>query len=310
MDVMDIADLANETVELPEHLTQTTSDVRRRVRALKKLQLESIKIQAEFYAKVHELEAEFSKVTAELGAKRAAVVNGQHEPTAEESSAPLLHVLEKEELSELEREWDNNNPSNGETGIPDFWLNVFKGSSSFADMIQEHDEPVLKHLVDLTYSVEVQPQAFTLTFKFAPNNGFFTNTEITKRYETSTAVDEKEPFEYQGPYWVSIEGTQIDWLPGKDVTKDKDGETQESVFNFFKVTGKRDDSLPETALAELEIDYDIAQTIRDEIITRAVLYYTGEAIDGESDYDDFDDEEDSDDDCEDGCCGTIEEMDE
>ncbi|KAK0414711.1 hypothetical protein QR680_011580 [Steinernema hermaphroditum] len=307
MDVVDLVN-CNDAVELPEHLTKTTADVRRRVCALKKLQLDTLKIQSEFYAKVHELEAEFTKVTASLGEKRAAIISGQYEPTGEETSAPLLHLVEKNELAEFEREWNNNNPNKGDVGIPDFWLNVFKGSASFVDMIQEHDEPILKHLVDLTYTVEVSPQAFTLIFKFAPDNGYFTNTEITKRYEISTAVDEKEPFMYAGPYWVSITGTNIDWLPGKNVTKDAAGEVQESVFNFFGVSGKKEDCADDDEVeAQLDMDYEIGMTIRDEIIPRAVLYYTGESGEIESEYDSFEDGEDSD---EDGEEGTIEEMDE
>lgn len=34
-------------------------------------------------------------------------------------------------------------------GIPDFWLTIFKNVSTLADMVQEHDEPILKHLSDV-----------------------------------------------------------------------------------------------------------------------------------------------------------------
>lgn len=34
-------------------------------------------------------------------------------------------------------------------GIPDFWLTIFKNVETLADMVQEHDEPILKHLYDI-----------------------------------------------------------------------------------------------------------------------------------------------------------------
>lgn len=34
-------------------------------------------------------------------------------------------------------------------GIPDFWLTIFKNVGTLADMMQEHDEPILKHLTDI-----------------------------------------------------------------------------------------------------------------------------------------------------------------
>lgn len=34
-------------------------------------------------------------------------------------------------------------------GIPDFWLTIFKNVGTLAEMVQEHDEPILKHLNDI-----------------------------------------------------------------------------------------------------------------------------------------------------------------
>lgn len=34
-------------------------------------------------------------------------------------------------------------------GIPDFWLTIFKNVETLADMVQEHDEAILKHLYDI-----------------------------------------------------------------------------------------------------------------------------------------------------------------
>lgn len=34
-------------------------------------------------------------------------------------------------------------------GIPEFWLTIFKNVGTLADMVQAHDEPILKHLQDI-----------------------------------------------------------------------------------------------------------------------------------------------------------------
>ena len=50
--------------------------------------------------------------------------------------------------------------------------------------------------------------------------------------------------------------------------------------------------------ALLTVDFEIGHYIRERIVPRAVLFFTGEALDEESDYDE--DEEDEDDDDDDG----------
>ena len=34
-------------------------------------------------------------------------------------------------------------------GVPEFWLTIFKNVDMLADMVQDHDEPILKHLRDI-----------------------------------------------------------------------------------------------------------------------------------------------------------------
>ena len=44
-------------------------------------------------------------------------------------------------------------------GIPEFWLTVCKNVDLLAEMIQEHDEPILKHLTDIKVNfTESQPE--------------------------------------------------------------------------------------------------------------------------------------------------------
>ena len=50
------------------------------------------------------------------------------------------------------------------TGVPEFWLTIFKNVDLLADLVQEHDEPILKHLEDIQLELHrsdpmVRPQS-------------------------------------------------------------------------------------------------------------------------------------------------------
>jgi len=196
-------------------------------------------------------------------------------------------------------------------------LQVFKNSDVLSELIKEQDEPVLKHLIDvrITMQDEAQQKGFTIEFEFTPNE-YFTNTILTKSYELRTGPDEHEPLSYEGPEIVKSKGCTIQWNKGKNVTvkmvkkrqKHKNRGTirvvtkevqTDSFFNFFTPP-----TVPEELDAELEdtdevrmlaADFEIGHMLRDSIVPKAVLYYTGEA--GDEEDGDFDeDEEDEDDD--------------
>ncbi|KAL6740185.1 hypothetical protein Aduo_013566 [Ancylostoma duodenale] len=152
--------------------------VKKRVCALKKFQLDSIEVEAKFYELVHQLEKEFEAEFNKHYEQRRKIVAVEHEPNDEESKLPIIHGLEENEIKvELN---DKSQPDDGSKGIPSFWLNVLKRSDMTQDMIQDHDEPILKHLTDITTSIEVDPHGFTIYFHFSPNE-FFSNTVLKKQ---------------------------------------------------------------------------------------------------------------------------------
>lgn len=57
-----------------------------------------------------------------------------------------------------------------EKGIPDFWLNALKMAEVVQDMIQEHDEPILKYLKDITTTIEVSPPVSRESFADESSN--------------------------------------------------------------------------------------------------------------------------------------------
>lgn len=119
-------------------------------------------------------------------------------------------------------------------GIPNFWLNIFKNVAILNDMVQAHDEPIIKHLQDIKVKfLEKDPmvniflsvvpynfyvssstkllnvkakheftcvlfQGFILEFHFS-ENPFFTNKVLTKEYFMKCVPDEHDPFGFEGP---------------------------------------------------------------------------------------------------------------
>ena len=59
--------------------------MRRRIRALKRLQFQTQELEAKFYLDVQELEAKYQKLYQPLYDRRRDVINGSYEPTDEEA---------------------------------------------------------------------------------------------------------------------------------------------------------------------------------------------------------------------------------
>lgn len=83
-------------------------------------------------------------------------------------------------------------------GIPEFWLTIFKNVDLLAEMVQDYDEPILKHLVDIQLKFHDEPMGFTLEFHFTENE-YFTNKVLTKYYEMKCVPDKEDPFGFEGP---------------------------------------------------------------------------------------------------------------
>ena len=324
--------------------------VTKRVNALKNLQRKLLEVEAKFYEEIHILECKYASMYEPLFMKREQIVSGEYEPSEEETK----WALDAEEEQEVATALDNggnkevndlvkdlkakvNLQSSSDAadtikGIPDFWLHTFKSTDLISEMIQEYDEPVLKHLRDVRVRMHDQkPYGYTIEFHFNENE-FFTNKVLTKTYELSTEVDDKDPFSFDGPVLYKSTGCKIEWNKGKDVTmrlvkkkqKHKSSgmtrvihkeEKQDSFFNYFdnptetgmrpsdprnknkpeadKDIGEDEDSDSEERLCEA--DFEIGQFLKDFLIPKAVLYFTGELVDTAS-YGEYDEDEEEDED--------------
>lgn len=173
-------------------------------------------------------------------------------------------------------------------GIPNFWLTAMKNSNLLSGFIEEHDEPVLKFLENITVTILPNFDGFQINFYFTENNPYFTNKVLSKTVfingyigeeedeeeATTTAAegttateggaksttdadkdeeDEEEDDDEEGDDddesfdgVQKIEGTEINWKPGKNVTvtyvlkkkgKGKNARTvreEEEVPSFFR----------------------------------------------------------------------------
>ncbi|CAL8072252.1 unnamed protein product [Orchesella dallaii] len=307
-------------------------EVERRVKALKKLQVELTDIERKFFQEVHELETKYAPLYNKFYERRHAITTGKYEPTDEECEA--IWETESESESEVKKKEESKlgavggaeekaDPSakavDPVSGVPEFWLHVLRNVDRLSEMVHDADELVLKHLTDITMEVTNEPMGFKLLFHFSPNE-YFSNSVLIKSYEMKCEVDPRDPFGFEGPEIINCTGCTIDWKEGKNVTiravqkkqrHKKSGtlrfvnkeESVPSFFTFFAPPqlpkeGTDDDDVR----MEMTGDFEIGQYIRERIIPRAVLYYTGEALDydttdqDDDDDDDDDDEEEEDDD--------------
>jgi len=157
-------------------------------------------------------------------------------------------------------------------------------------------------------------QVAELSFHFQEND-YFTNQVLTKHYKLRHGPNPDSPLEYDGPEIVSCTGCPIDWKAGKDVTattvkvktlsgkKGKSGVSPkkitkevkaDSFFNFFSPPAVKEDGELENDddQATLAVDFDVGFAIKEKVIPRAVLYFTGDIFgDDDEEFEDCEDED-------------------
>jgi len=293
-------------------------EVQRRVNALKNLLLSNVKTEVEYYKELHQLDLKYQKLYDESHVKRREICQGNIEPSDQECD--WVEPQQDSEVAQKLGQLNIEDKGSSVKGIPDFWLKIFQNSNETVlhGTVEQIDEPILKYLEDITLTLPVTNTGFSLNFVFSPNE-YFSNSVLTKEYELRNDYDKEDPLDYDGPEVVKAKGCQIDWKPGKNpgikiITKKikpkgkgkggpklvKKEEKRETFFDFFKPpampeSSKKADSDDENdALEILNEDFDIGLNIKEKLIPKAVLYFTGENGDI-MDEDDDDDDEDFDD---------------
>jgi nucleosome assembly protein 1-like 1 len=178
-------------------------------------------------------------------------------------------------------------------GIPDFWLVALTNNDTINNEISDEDARVLAYLTDIRYDIVVDEErnagGWVLEFHFK-ENPFFKNAVLKKTYLLELVADMVPK---------SLEGTKIEWYPGKDTTvrevkkrvKSKGKvtvvarkEPVESFFNLFNpaVLPETFDDLDEEELGaltdEVDRDYELGVAIKELVVMDAVGWFTGESV--------------------------------
>uniref|UniRef100_A0A1A9WP61 Nucleosome assembly protein 1-like 1 n=1 Tax=Glossina brevipalpis TaxID=37001 RepID=A0A1A9WP61_9MUSC len=300
---------------LQEMIKSLPAPLQKRITALKNLQLEHLKLEAEFFDEVYKLEKKYQEKYQPLLEKRKAIVCGEVEPPEEEpkwkQETEEENAEEMPDFSKLLKKIKEI-PEDAK-GIPNFWLTIFRNTEILSEMVQEHDEPVLQKLTDITIKYDDE-HSYTLEFHFDKNE-YFSNKVLTKQYFLKSTVDEEYPFGFEGPEIYKCKGCNINWEKKMNLTvktirkKQKHKERgavrtivkqvpNDSFFNFFNPpeVSEDKDEIDEDSQGILATDFEIGHFLRARVIPKAVLYYTGDVIDDEDEDDDsYDGEEEEDD---------------
>jgi len=269
-----------------------------RIKALKNLQMKAVKVEADYYKQVGLLDAKYQAKYEKHYQQMAKVICGDHEPSGAELE--WFSDVEEEDVAKDEDVKDEKAVPTRKTttvfhpdfpadakGLPKFWLHALKNANEecLLGLIEPRDEPVLEYMTDLTVSLYPDNLGFTLTFYFALNP-YITNKYLTKEYFLRDGPDPKCPMQYDGPEIVSCTGSTVNWKTGMDVTMETTevGDVKKlsktgSFFTFFSPPSVKEDCNDAEEVEKkktLAVDYEIGFAIKEKIIPRAIVYFTGE----------------------------------
>uniref|UniRef100_A0A8D2ABH5 Nucleosome assembly protein 1-like 4 n=1 Tax=Sciurus vulgaris TaxID=55149 RepID=A0A8D2ABH5_SCIVU len=242
--------------------------VKRRINALKQLQVACVHREAKFYEEVRHLERKYAVLYQPLE-------NAEDKLTGD--------MKNKVTIAEKAAEEPNSR------GIPEFWFTISRNVDMLSELVQEYDEPILKHQQDIKvkFSDPGQPVSFVLEFHFEPN------PVLTKTYKMKSEPDKANPFSFKGPKIVDCNGCTTDGKKGRNVTvktirKEQKHKGQctvrtitkqvpnESFFNRsnpLKASG--DEEALDRAQVHVSLDSEIVHFFHEQIVPWAVLYFTG-----------------------------------
>ena len=180
---------------------------------------------------MEEIGSKYQKVQEPLMEKVNQIISGERGPTEAEVEEAKTHLAPEE----VEKIKDNLTAD----AIPDYWYNVLKKCVRLEKDIFEVDHPLLKKITKIENVPEGEDLDFVVKFHFAENE-YFENPVLTAKF---IMADDEMP--------EKVEGTDIKWKEGKDITvksitkKKKNKKTgkkvnvtkiveSDSFFNFFK----------------------------------------------------------------------------
>ncbi|XP_005184603.1 nucleosome assembly protein 1-like 1 [Musca domestica] len=219
---------------------------------MKKLYLDTIKLDVDLQHGIYNLEKSF------------------------ESKHDIIYDKRLQLLENFKKHNQGGDPS--EMGnVNNFWLKVLK--ASYTEFISKRDEKILVFLADIRSKLYNEPSVkFILEFYFEPND-YFTNRILTKTYFLNCLPDPDDPFSYDGAEIYKCEGCKIDW---KNPEKEKEKKSFTSFFDFFDpptLPENPNDPTYSDINAILQNDFELGFYLKERVIPKAVLFFTGEIAD-------------------------------
>lgn len=257
--------------------------MQKRIEQLKALHEERERGMKEYLAERAKLEAKYQALAQPLYQKRADIISGK---------------LDDEIATQHDDDPTDEDDSDKAKGIPQFWVLALAHNEVIADLLTEEDITCLESLEDVKCLDNENGEGFKLSFHFSKNE-YFENSVLTKEYDVPNLLLSDEPI------LKHVKGCEIRWKKGKcltfsEVTHKQRGtgknagqirtivkkERKESFFHFFSPPTMPDmDKMNEEEAVRLEAtfdaDYDIAQAFRSQIVPKAILWYTGHAMEQE-----------------------------
>ncbi|CAF0888444.1 unnamed protein product [Rotaria sp. Silwood1] len=290
-------------------------DIQRRINALLNYQVEYFRLRVEFYRQLQDLQYAYNPEFEQILARQRAIIDGSCEPIELEnqmnksiiSNSTLESNLNQSSSQTYEQISTQNIFPNSQSNLPNkglanFWLTVLKNIDSYDYPIQRRDELCLKYLIDIRCILNppnVDSTSFILEFHFLPTNPFFNETILTKQYSIRYELNNSNPYRsYDGPEVDHCYGCLITWKPDHNLTIRKRTkrirskttgqirfvqieESIKSFFDFFSppiISANGIHEMNNEDQIRLEADIEFGLLLKQRVLPRAVLYYTGEAL--------------------------------
>ncbi|XP_068156699.1 nucleosome assembly protein 1-like 1 [Drosophila tropicalis] len=247
-----------------------TEDEKKTIGELKQLYLETIKLDVDLQRDIYNMEKSYESRHNEIYDKR------------------------KKILDEFRKQNHGDSTTNG--SVPNFWVKVLK--LSYTEFISKKDESILSYLSDIRSKLFNDPVVkFTIEFHFDKNE-YFSNSVLTKTYYLNCLPDPEDPLSYDGAEIYKCEGCTIDWINPKEGDKMVD---QSSFFDFFTppvLPENTEDPIYCDINAILQNDFELGFYLKERVVPKAVIFFTGEIADCQSTDDSESETEESEEDSE------------
>ncbi|EDW38834.1 GL13720 [Drosophila persimilis] len=166
----------------------------------------------------------------------------------------------------------NHGDSTPNENVTNFWLRVLK--ASYTEFISKKDEKILAYLTDIRTKLHSAPVVkFEVQFHFDKNE-YFSNDVLVKTYYLNCQPDSDDPLSYDGAEIYKTEGCKINWKQPKDHMK--------QWILMIQPT------------AILQNDFELGFYLKERVIPKAIIFFTGEIADCQSSSESDTDSDDTD----------------